>query len=281
VSFLPNRNTFADAETVQMVSHTPGIEIRYTTDGTPPGGTSLLYTGPIKISQTTEFAARAYRLGADNKPVAADDFEINGTKFSVASYGWFQKRSPLPAINVDEKSLAAGLNYEFLKAPWWRLYSSEHWLPAESGGFVEREMDLSKTVSSEPYGVRYNGYIRIPADGVYTFHAPHELVYMDGATSYDLRVYVDGEQWYLTQWWHGHGTWSAPLKKGFHTFEVDFADARSTPWRKSGIWRYYPRPWAVYSGNSTDILLSGPDMQPARIPKEWLFRNSIPRRSNQ
>ena len=95
---------------------------------------------------------------------------------------------------------------------------------------------------------------------------------MDNAPSYDLRLYIDGEEWYLTQWWHGHGTWSVSLAKGFHAFQVDFADARTEPWRKSGCWRYYPRPWAIYQGKPTDILLSGPGLEKARIPQEWLYR---------
>jgi hypothetical protein len=273
VSFRPNRNAFIDTLAVEMVSKTPNVEIRYTTDGAQPTRQSRLYAGPVTIAESTEFAARAYRLGSGGKPLEAEDFEINGTRFTLPTYGWFYKKPYHAAVEVAEKGLALGLNYERVQAPWWRLYASLHWLPAAGGGVADREMDLSKVASNEPYGVRYKGYLRIPEDGLYTFHAPHELVYMDAATSYDLRVYVDGEEWYLTQWWHGHGTWSVPLKKGFHTFQVDFADARTTPWRKSGIWRYYPRPWAVYQGKPTDILISGPGLDAVRIPQGWFYRN--------
>jgi hypothetical protein len=272
VSFLPNRNAFAGSEKVTMVSQTPNVEIRYTIDGTPPTRASKLYTGPITITETTEFAARAYRLGADGKPLPAEDFEINGTKFTVPSYGWFYKKDLAPVAAVVEKDLEPGLISERVEAPWWRLYASAHWLPAVKTGKVEREMEGLHEPGPGPYGMRYKGYLRVPEDGVYTFHAPHEFVYMDSATSYDLRVFVDGQEWYLTQWWHGHGTWSIPLKKGLHAFQVDFADARTNPWRRSGIWRYYPRPWSIYKGNPTDLLISGPGLKPERIPKEWLFR---------
>lgn len=272
VSFKPNRNTFADSETIEMVSATPNVEIRYTTDGTRPIRTSKLYAGPITITESTEFAARAYRLGPDKKPLEAEDFEINGTKFTEPTYGWFYKRPLREAAQVAEKDVEPGLISERIEAPWWSLYASAHWLPAGKTGTVEREMEGLQEPGPEPYGMRYKGYIRIPDDGVYTFHAPRELVYMDYATSYDLRVYVDGEEWYLTQWWHGHGTWTIPLKKGLHSFQVDFADARTNPWRKSGIWRYYPRPWAIYPGKPSDLLISGPNLKPARIPREWLFR---------
>jgi hypothetical protein len=257
-----------------MVSATPGVEIRYTTDGTPPTRASTLYAAPVRIVESTEFAARAFRLGMDGKPLPADDFEINGTRFTVPSYGWFAKRPYRPALAVAETGLAPGLDYDLVTAPWWRLYAGLHWLDAAPGGSVEREMDLSRIAEPDSHGVRFHGYLRIPADGVYTFHAPHELVYMDAATSYDLRVWVDGEEWSLTQWWHGHGTWSVPLKQGLHAFQVDFADARTKPWRRSGIWRYYPKPWAVYQGDPTPLLISGPGLQPGRIPKDWLVRQA-------
>ncbi len=272
VRFEPGRNTFFGSETVTLTSQTPGVEIRYTIDGTPPNRKSKLYTGPITISESTEFAARAYRLGTDGQPLPADEFEINGTKFTVPSYGWFYKKPLKPALAVDVKGLVPGLRYEVVEAPWWSLYASAHWLPAKEIGVVTREMEALRALSATTYAMRYKGQIKIPQDGTYTFHAPRELSYMDSAPSYDLRLYIDGEEWYLTQWWHGHGTWSVPLAKGFHLLQVDFADARTMPWRKSGCWRYYPRPWAIYQGNPTDILLSGPGMEKARIPQAWLYR---------
>jgi hypothetical protein len=277
VRFAPDRNVFTDTLTVTMASATPGVEIRYTTDGSSPTRASPLYTGPITISATTEIAARAYRLGPDGKPLPADAFEINGTRFTVPSYGWFYKKALKPAATVNEGELEPGLNYDYLQGHWTRLFNEAHWMPAAGGGTAEREMDLSKVYTHDHYGMRYKGYLRVPEDGVYTFHAPREFVYADNATSYDMRMYIDGEQWYLTQWWHGLGTWSVPLKKGFHSFQLDFVDARTDPYRKSGMWRWYPRPWVVYQGKPSDILLSGPGMEKQRIPKGWFFRQPVAR----
>jgi hypothetical protein len=266
VSFRPNRSTFAEQETVEMVSATPGVEIRYTTDGSPPTRQSTLYRGPLKITESAAFAARAFY------PMPAEDFEINGTHFSEPTWAWFTKAAPQPALAPEPANLALGLQYDYVEAPWWRLYANAHWLPATRSGAATRELDLSSVQSKEPYAMRYRGFLRVPKDGLYTFHAPPELANMGWATSYDLRVYVEDQEWDLTQWWHGHGTWSVPLKAGLHRFQVDFADARSDPWRKSGMWRYYPRPWAVYQGPPSPILLSGPGFEPAQIPAAWLLR---------
>jgi hypothetical protein len=267
VSFLPNRNTFADEEHVEMTSRTPGAEIRYTTDGTPPTRASKLYTGPLKITESATFAARAFRPGP------ADDFEINGTHFSEPTWGRFTKAAAHPPVaDVKAESLEPGLRWDTVVAPWWRLYADAHWLPASAHGAAPREMDLTSIPDAEPHAVRFHGYLKVAKDGLYTFHAPHEFVSMETATSYDLRLYVDDEEWDLGQWWHGHGIWTVPLKAGLHRFQVDFADARSNPWRKSGIWRYYPRPWAIFQGPPSPILLSGPGFEAARIPADWLFR---------
>ncbi|MCL2104710.1 MAG: hypothetical protein FWH21_06620, partial [Kiritimatiellaeota bacterium] len=94
--------------------------------------------------------------------------------------------------------------------------------------------------------------------------------------SYDLRLYINGEEWSLSQFWHGHGTWSIPLKRGLHAFQVDFADARTKPWNRSGIWRFYPRPWTEHQGDPSPILMSGPNMPPARIPPDRLFYRPSP-----
>jgi hypothetical protein len=47
---------------------------------------------------------------------------------------------------------------------------------------------------------------------------------------------------------------------------------QAAPWRKSGIWRYYPRPWVVYQGKPSDILVSGPGLDRVRIPQAWFCR---------
>ena len=273
VRFSPDSNAFVGETQVTMASQTPGVEIHYTLDGTPPTQQSLLYSGPVKITGDTTIAARAYRLGASGKSLDVDDFEINGTHFTEPTYGWYRKEALRTALKQPGKELAPGLSYDFIQAPWWRLYANAHWLPATRTGQAPREMDLTGANCDDPYAMRYHGYLRVPADGIYTFRAPRELVNMDWAASYDLRVYIDDEEWSLTQWWHGRGTWSIPLQAGFHRFQVDFADARTKPWRKSGIWRYYPRPWSVYQGPPSDILLSGPGIAEARIPQSWLFRD--------
>ena len=263
VEFSPPVNAFIDKATVEMKSKTPGVEIRYTTDGSTPTRISQLYTGPLTITETTEFAARAYR-----SELPADDCEINGTKLTVPSYGWFYKKPVLPATKA-EGQLVPGLTYELIHDQWTKLFTRAHWMKPESTGVVSREMEVP-TPQTAYYALLYKGFITVPTTGVYTFHAPREYVYADNATSYDLRLYIDGQEWDLTQWWHGHGTWSIPLAAGLHRFQLDFADARIIPYRKSDLWAWFPTPHCVYQGPPSDILISGPGLEKQRIPQTWL-----------
>jgi len=275
VRFHPDINTFEKELQVELTCATPGVQIRYTTDGTQPTPDSPLYKKPLTITESTEFAARAYRLGRDGKPLAADPFEINGTKFTETSYGWFYKKPLQAAAGLDKAALVPGLLCEHLEGHWSELYSAAHWMPAVKTSTAEREMDLSQVKSEDTYyGARFKGFIEIPAEGVYTFRAPNEIVYPESAASYDLRLFINGLEWEPTEWWHGRGTWSVPLAKGLHRFQVDFAEARTKPWRKSDLWRNYPLPWSVYQGDPSPLLVSGPDLKEQRIPKDWFFHEA-------
>jgi len=272
VEFSPDINTFIDQQTVILTSKTPNVEIHYTTDGTQPTLKSPRYTQPVVIAESTEFAARAWRLGDDGRPLptlSGEDFEINGTRFTVPTYGWFYKRpNLLPAAKVEGK-LVPGLRYDLYHGQWTKLWNRARWLKPESSGTVKRDLDLPAK-ETDYFAIIYKGYLEIPEDGLYTFHAPRELVMCDNAASYDLRLSIDGEEWDLTQWWYGLGTWSIPLAAGLHRFQLEYADARSTPYKSSGLFLWYPTLHAINPAPPSPILVSGPGMTKARIPQNWL-----------
>jgi len=276
VRFTPESNAFTGSQLVTMTSDTPNVEIRYTTDGTQPTTASKLYSKPFTITATTEIAARAYRLVA-GKYLDFNDFEINGTKFTEPTYGWFyQKPLQDPVVVADPAALQPGLTSEYLEGTWNVLYSDSHWLRPTAISTVPKEMDLSPAYNTNYYyGMRYKGYVKIPTDGVYTFIAPTELTSMSCSASYDYRVYVDGAEWNLTQWFHGRSTWSVALKAGLHSFQLDFANGRIRPWRNAGLWVYgdYPSAWVEHQGPPSPLLISGPGLDHQPIPTAWFFRN--------
>ena len=64
VSFSPDVNLFTDHADVTMSCSTPGVEIRYTLDGSEPGPDSPRYTNPVRLTQSTVVRAIAVRPGA-------------------------------------------------------------------------------------------------------------------------------------------------------------------------------------------------------------------------
>ena len=79
------------------------------------------------------------------------------------------------------------------------------------------------------------GYLNVPEDGVYTFHAPRELVYPDMDAGYELKLevgeraytnvprkaYYGLQEWYPSTRLHAMGNWSVAFKKGAQPFRFD------------------------------------------------------------
>lgn len=261
----PNASVFTDAVEMKLVSDTPGVEVRYTLDGSEPTPSSTLYTGPVRLTESTFVRARAYRPGVRENP-----FETCGTRATAISYAQFTKQQPLPAVQPDH-TLRTGLHYDYLEGTWFKLYSYADHMEAALSGTTTHLFDVSMRKTDGPFGVRYTGYIQIPADGLYTFFGPPELVHNIAEPGYDLRLWIDGRQWYLGQEWHGLGRWSIPLLKGSHRFAVTFADARAKdiPHQRPDLWRGYPNPWVVWRGKTPTIDITGPGIAKQPIPDAW------------
>ena len=277
VTFGPDDNTFVGFTQVTMTSATPNVDIYYTLDTSDPApgrpGT-LRYTKPISIDKDARIKARAFRRGVTEVP-----FTTAGIMVSAPSYGWFYRRDFRPAVNVPGDQLHQGLTYEYVEDNWFRLFSHLNVpavMPAKKKGTVSRLLDVSMRATDGPFGVRYNGYLSVPADGMYTFYGPAEYVDHLCEPGYDLRLCVDGQEWYLGQMWHGRGKWSVPLRKGLHTFAVTFADARAKDInnQKRNLWNNYPEPWAVWRGAAPTIEMSGPSIERQPVPAAWLLQSS-------
>lgn len=70
-TFNPGPVTGATGETVSMIDATPGATIYYTTDGTVPNTSSLVYSGPIMLSGTETIQAIATAPGYSESLVAS------------------------------------------------------------------------------------------------------------------------------------------------------------------------------------------------------------------
>jgi hypothetical protein len=61
---------------VTLACVTPGVELRYTTDGSEPGAGASLYTGPILVDRSLTLRAAAFREGWPPGPTRIVSFQI-------------------------------------------------------------------------------------------------------------------------------------------------------------------------------------------------------------
>jgi len=142
------------------------------------------------------------------------------------------------------------------------------------------------------YSFKYTGFLKVPEDGTYTIHAPREYVHPEQIAGYELQVYLghatnlDGgnpsgisragnlSYWYPATRLHGLGTWSAPLKKGFHEFKIVYIDFRmDAPQRMNHKVQDKDLRETVWTGEKPDLRISGPKIpHPISIPADWLWR---------
>jgi len=73
----PPGGQFNTPQQVSLATTTSGAAIRYTLDGSKPGGTSTLYTGPFSVSTSTTVKAFATRNGFGPSAVASAVFTIS------------------------------------------------------------------------------------------------------------------------------------------------------------------------------------------------------------
>ncbi len=265
-TIAPAANVFVDRQQITITSATPGVDLRYTLDGSEPTANSPLYTEPIPITDSCTVQARAFRKGVTTVP-----FTTAGTEASVISFGRFTKASLRPARRLTQPP-SPGLAYDYLEADWLKLFAWGDELPATASGVLDHLFDVSMRQTDGPFALRCTGYLDVPAAGVYTFHAPYEYTHTTKEAGYDLRLIVDGEEWLPAQIWHGRGTWSIPLAEGPHDLSVIFADARAKDLvaQRCDYWRGYPSPWSVWKGTAPTIEVEGPRQPRGPIPDAWL-----------
>ncbi len=86
---------------------------------------------------------------------------------------------------------------------------------------------------------------------------------------FDLRLWIDGKEWFPEPGLHAQNTWSVALSKGLHDLKVTFVDFRRKtfkneywlPWQEKQVWQGIPV-----------LQVSGPGIEKKTLPKAWLKR---------
>ena len=210
---------------VELVSEIPGLEIRFTGDGSDPVDTSFLYTEPLEIRGAVHIKARCFKEG---NPVSGTAEKHMKMVIPLASK-WVEDPQP-------------GLRYRVYSGNWDSVPDFDttklvHW-------GISSRISLDSVSEKDYFGVRYQGYIYVPEDQVYTFYLESD----DGSTlSIGSRLVVDNDGLHGMKEHKG----SIGLSKGYHPITVNFFEKTGD----AGI----------------KAFISSPDIEKQEIKPETLF----------
>lgn len=187
---------FMESTRVALACDTEKAFIRYTLDGADPDEQSPRYERPFEISESVTLKMRAFAPG--RKP---------GNVFS-----WhFEKAQLYPSANPGK--LNPGLRYDYFERFFVTTADLETVEPVLSG--ISEHISLLPALRDSYFGLRFSGYIRVPADGIYTFF----LTSNDGS-----RLFINGTE--IIENDGNHAAVSEPgkaaLKSGYHHIEIRY-----------------------------------------------------------
>ncbi len=185
---------FTDSYLAELVSPAAGAEIHFTTDGSLPTKQSGIYSTPIKISASTLLKTKSFWADGDTSRTAIFDI---------------RKVVPVPAADV--KSVKPGLKVSLYHGNWDKLPEFEELTPVRTG--IVPQIDLSFAKETQLFGLVFEGYMEVPATGVYGICLSSD----DGG-----RITLDNKQLIDYDGIHGAGEMkaSAALAKGLHPIRV-------------------------------------------------------------
>ncbi len=184
---------FIDSYKVDLSTTARESEIFYSLDGTDPDENAQKFSTPFSITKTT--------------PLKAIAIWADGNKSRVGEYQ-LEKVTPKPATLAR---IAPGLTYQYFEGVWEMLPDFSKERSARTGINDKIDLGPSREKSSD-FGLRYTGYLNVPATGVYLLFISSD----DGG-----RLYIDGEQLIDYDGIHGMGEKKVlvPLEIGLHQLE--------------------------------------------------------------
>jgi len=231
----------ADHPPIVIRGDAQGMVIRYTLDGTDPDETSAVYREPIVLHGPTTVKARLFRDGVGLPLCATRHYR---------PWRW-SLRAP---DRTDAAGLEPGLRYSHTKRDRWsRLYDlmkDAEYRPLESGLCASMTHRPQDKLTRGQSAVVFDGYLRVPRDGLYTFHVTaKDGVYLFIRNSLrDLELPAVARCMYTD----GHGRGTAALRAGFHRLRVGY--------KKS------------HDDDELQVEVEGPGIPRQPLPDRWLYR---------
>ena len=204
-----DREAFTDQAVLNFHTTRPERMV-YTTDGSEPTATSAEYTSPLKFTESTVLKIR-----------------------TVLPSGFM---SAVRTIHVNKEALSPAVKPAATPAPGLKLRSAAgtYYSSAEMAGVTDWHEDVAPSLrhiyrgeyGDKDYAAIAEGYVNVPADGIYYFLSDNGEVWVDD------ELVVDNRALRVRHSLHGGG--SKALSAGLHKFKVFFsrytADGFPTEW---------------------------------------------------
>ena len=195
---LVEQNVFTDKAVLNLKRPLPNTSIHYTTDGSLPTVNSTELTAPLVISKSSYIRLAAFKANG----TAGDLYNLHYTKQALAE-------------PVTKTGIEAGLACSYYPGEYKSSNMMAAAQPKET--FVVDSLTVPKAVTAPSFGLRYQGYLNIPEDGIYGFY----LTCDDGGIlKIANRVTVDNDGWHAPIEKSGQ----AALKKGLQPIELNFVE---------------------------------------------------------
>ena len=196
-------SAFLGAANVTLHATLPGARIRYTLDGSAPTLRSKTHAAPIELDRSCTLRAAAEHAGGLSPFVLEQEYQAWTAASLLDPVHLFLGPSP-------------GLAYRYYEGGWLTLDQLDYADPVAEGSHTT--IDLSPRQRDEHFALVYAGFLRAPADGIYSFHLASD----DGSRlrlHQELLIDHDGL--------HGMTTKSGRigLKAGFHPIQVECFNA--------------------------------------------------------
>lgn len=238
---LPEEREFVNEVMVSLENWDDNTDIRYTINGNDPTANSEIYSEPLMVNKNTTVKARAFKDGEPVGPVTERIYtKVPGKKAQ------------------DFANLESGLLYKYFESYLDRDRFKTHWVLRRhlgQGGVLDPVKEaVVETISLDTrerdslFAFIYDGYIRVPEDGVYTFYI---------SADDDAKISIDGEQ--ITDRMGqsprmAYESSRVALQKGIHRIEVSYFQA--------------------YGQSGLEIQYEGPGIHKQLIPPSVLFHKS-------
>jgi hexosaminidase len=192
-----------DHAMVDLHSVVPASVIYYTLDGSEPSETSSRYQGPLPLA-----------LPANQKVDLKLIVVAPGDRHSVVYGAAFLRRPYLEAIGDTPRQ--PGLAYSLVDGNLSSARGVGQHTAALTG--VTHSLELQQFNRSSNYGISFDGFLSVPADGYYQFAVESD----DGSIlEIDDEVVVDNDGNHTNRIVTGH----IPLRRGLHKFKLGYFQA--------------------------------------------------------